>query len=260
MSSSSSLGDFKLYFIVGTLLAISIVFMYLYAGNFLGLQFEQLEKANNTDFKINQTQELAVDTNNETRNQTQILVDILKNQEKNRERSNNTTNQILANQAHQIKLLEEESKVKVDLLTKLEAESKAKQIFLEKLENESQQKVILLNKLENESKTKQMLLDNQQVQLYYLKNQTLQNQLIIKKLEVVLNQTLKLSEQNLNISKQHIKVAEDHDNISKKVSNVTNNVDSNLYRYGENSIEKLDAIVNLSKQILHKLDNVTNVS
>jgi hypothetical protein len=142
---------------------------------------------------------IATDTNNETKNQTQILIDFIKGTEKNRERQNNTTQKILS-------ALHHDSEVNTELLDRMEAESKAKQ----------------------------QLLDNQAVQIIYLKNQTAQNQIIIHKLE-------NLSEQILNVTLD--------------TNNITDRVDTSLYLYGENSVKELKVIKNNTEKILSLLSS-----
>jgi ElaB/YqjD/DUF883 family membrane-anchored ribosome-binding protein len=63
--------------------------------------------------------------------------------------------------------------------------------------------------------------------------------------------------QLLNVTKQHERVSIDHDSISNDVKNVTHNVDENLYRYGENSVIKLDEIRAAQEKILKLLNNET---
>ena len=69
------------------------------------------------------------------------------------------------------------------------------------------------------------------------------------------SEKLNMSEQILELSKQHQQVAIDHDLILTNVDNVTSNVSSELNRYGENSIEKLQKIVDTQQKILTAINS-----
>jgi hypothetical protein len=69
----------------------------------------------------------------------------------------------------------------------------------------------------------------------------------------------------LEVSNQHDKVAADHARIQKEVGNITMEIRDMLRDYGENSVEKLQSIVDTQKfivdtheKILAKLDNNTS--
>jgi CRISPR/Cas system CSM-associated protein Csm5 (group 7 of RAMP superfamily) len=123
-------------------------------------------------------------------------------------------------------------------------------------------------KHEDEAREKQMLFENEQrdIQRYLIVNDTNNS---LNRIEHNLRDFIHESEnrsaagaterkqilnQLLNVTKQHEIVSRDHDSISNDVKNITDNVDKNLYRYGENSIIKLDEIRKAQEKILKLLN------
>jgi hypothetical protein len=66
----------------------------------------------------------------------------------------------------------------------------------------------------------------------------------------------KIIDEILNVSSQHDKVAKDHDIILIEAQNTTNHVEEELYRYGENSVEKLNKIVENQEKIVKLLERL----
>lgn len=177
-----------MYFIVGALMAISILFLFLYGGNFLNLEFEKIERLNQTQITLDETKSIASNATSATKNQTEIII-------KQFQRDNNTTNQILKNQ--------------------------------------------------NTSLTNQaVMLENMDKAIY-------QN-------TVAIEQNNNLSKHIENLSQEHEIVTKEHDKIVVEAQNTTNHVENQLERYGENSIEQFNKLLENQEQILKLLNNNNN--
>lgn len=117
---------------------------------------------------------------------------------------------------------------------------------------------IILKQFQRENNTTQKILENQ--------NQSLSNQaILIKDMQKSIKQNYLAIEQNhnisnyiLNISNEHKQVAKDHDRIVIEAQNTTRHVAKELERYGENSIEKLQTIVDNQEQIKRYFDILIN--
>lgn len=109
---------------------------------------------------------------------------------------------------------------------------------------------IIIKQFQRENNTTQKILSNQ--------NSSLINQAyLLQSLSTTIDHIDSMADQILNISSELQSTRDEHDRIVVEAQNTTNHVEQELERYGENSIEKLDIIVENQEKIL-KLLNGTN--
>ena len=134
----------KFYIAIGILLAIMMVFIVIFSPSVLSLLVKTNQDANQTNI--------------ETKNQTKILVDFISAAEKNRSKNNMNIQKLLANQETQLNLLQQ-GLDKQDYQIKL-------------LVNESRLKIALLNNITEYEKQVRQAIDLQKAVLDGINNIT----------------------------------------------------------------------------------------
>ena len=95
-----------------------------------------------------------------------------------------------------------------------------------------------------------------QKELQFQRQALINQETMIKQIKSAMQQNDNITKDIFRISQEHKQVAKDHDALSTDIQNVTNNTDKSLYKYGENSVTKLDELVQTQKKLLTKLDNI----
>jgi hypothetical protein len=130
-------------------------------------------------------------------------------------------------------------------------------------EETQNQTEIIVKQFQRDNNTTQKILQNQ--------NKSLSNQALLLEQnhnDILVNQHLSQRIDNITndiliISKEHKIVAKDHDAILIEAQNTTNKVESELHRYGENSINMFEQIVKNQihlNQTLHQILDKLNAN
>ena len=132
----------------------------------------------------------------------------------------------------------------------------------QKFEEEGREKQTKINKallMEMKQELKSYIINQNQTtqkELQYQREALENQEIMIKQIKSAMQQNDNITKDIFRISQEHKQVAKDHDSISTDIQNVTNNTDKSLYRYGENSVTKLDELVQTQKKLLTKLDTI----
>ena len=132
----------------------------------------------------------------------------------------------------------------------------------QKFEEEGREKQTKINKallMEMKQELKSYIINQNQTtqkELQYQREALENQEIMIKQIKSAMQQNDNITKDIFRISQEHKQVAKDHDALSTDIQNVTNNTDKSLYKYGENSVTKLDELVQTQKKLLTKLDNI----
>lgn len=124
---------------------------------------------------------------------------------------------------------------------------------------------IIIKQFQRENNTTHKILYNQNVSLQNQQkliedmDKTIEQNHVDIAMNVNVSQNIQnITDEILKISQEHKQVAKDHDRIVIEAQNTTNYVEQELERYGENSIEKLQKIVDNQEQIKRYFDILIN--